>query len=133
MNIDPTFNFNPGLPDVAKDHDATLTFYCGSGSTNRATTPARLVTEQGWVRNFAAGTGPVTLPPPPAVPFTRRLEMLRIEGGPEIVMDNPPSGGCGCATGGAGPGSQQLAAGGAFAFAFALTALRARRRRRPRA
>ena len=90
MNKDPVFSFNATLPDVSNVHEATLTYYCGAGSADRATTPALLLTEQGWSRYFSTGTGQTVLPAPPIGLAVRRLEVLREEGAPEVVTDNPP-------------------------------------------
>jgi hypothetical protein len=130
MNKDPAFSFNATLPNVSNVHEASLTYYCGAGSADRATTPALLVTEQGWTRYFASGTGSVILPSPPIGLQARRLEMLREEGGPEIVTDNPPQGGgCGCSLAGMNRTATLSMAGAALALA--LVALAGRRRRRP--
>jgi hypothetical protein len=128
MTLDPVFSFNPSLPDVAKDHQATITYYCGLNSPDRATTPARLVTEQGWVQDFPSGTGNVTLPAPPQGLSPRRLEILSQEGPPQVVKDNAPNGGCGCELDGGRGGRTTATFGGALVL-FVASALRARRRR----
>jgi hypothetical protein len=138
MTLDPVFSFNPGLPDVSNTHEATLTYYCGSGSQDRATTPARLVTEQGWSVDFPGGTGnnagagsfAVSLPPPPTGLQPRRIEMLAQEGAPTVLKDNPPGAGCGCAVDGGRSGHGAASLGGVFLLGTAV-ALRLRRRRVP--
>ena len=130
MNEDPVFSFNPDLPDVSNVHEATLTYYCGMGSADRTTTPARLITEQGWTRYFPTGTGQ-TPPPPPIGLAVRRLEVLREEGAPEVVADNPPpSGGCACSLADMNPMATLSMAGVALALAI-VSALSRRRRRQP--
>jgi len=126
MNEDPVFSFNPTLPDVPNEHQATLTYYCGMGSQDRTTTPARLVTEQGWTRDFPDGTGTGTVvPPPPAGLAPRRIESLSEEKA-TILSDNPPPSGCACDVGGSSPAAASIA--GVLVLAAAAT-LRLRRRR----
>jgi len=132
MNKDPAFSFNQDLPNVSNVHEASLTYYCGAGSADRATTPALLLTEQGWTRYFATGTGSSVLPPPPIGLAVRRLEMLREEGAPEVVTDNPPAGGGGCACSLADTNrTATLAMAGAALALAMLSALSRMRRRRP--
>lgn len=87
MTRDPVFSYNPDLPDISNVHQATLTYYCGFGSQDQSTTPARLVTEQGWVLSFPNGTGENDWldVPMPASQFT---QILREEGQPEVVGNN---------------------------------------------
>jgi hypothetical protein len=133
MTLDPVFSFNPTLPDVAKDHQATLTYYCGLGHTDRATAPATLTTEQGWTRDFPSGTGTSVLPAPPAGLTARRLEVLGEEGPPNVVMDNAPNSGCGCALGNEGGSPAGGALLGATVGLAAAVAMRLRRRSQRRA
>jgi MYXO-CTERM domain-containing protein len=110
MNKDPVFSYNPSLPDFSSVHQATLTYHCGLFSvTNQQTTPATLVTEQGWVIDFhnGVGTGPIAAPPG-KLPYSRRIQILREEGAPEDVTDNSGTigdrlgaGGCAVAVGSA--------------------------------
>jgi hypothetical protein len=131
MNKDPAFSFNASLPAVSNVHEASLTYYCGAGSADRATTPALLITEQGWSRYFESGTGATLVPPPPIGLAVRRLEVLREEGAPEVVTDNPPSGGgCGCSLAQANPTVTLSMAGAALALAMVAALSRSRRRRR---
>ncbi len=130
MNKDPAFSFNATLPAVSNVHEASLTYYCGAGSADRTTTPALLITEQGWSRYFESGTGPTLLPPPPIGLAVRRLEVLREEGAPEVVTDNPPSGGgCGCSLAQTNPTATFAMAGAALALATIAGLSRSRRRR----
>jgi hypothetical protein len=130
MNKDPVFSFNAELPNVSNVHEASLTYYCGAGSADRATTPALLVTEQGWTRYFANGTGPTVLPAPPLGLAARRLEILREEGPPEVWSDNAPAGGgCGCSLAEANRTATLAMAAAAAALALAAVVGRARRRR----
>ena len=130
MNKDPAFSFNATLPNVSNVHEATLTYYCGAGSADRATTPALLLTEQGWSRYFSTGTGQTLLPAPPIGLAVRRLEVLREEGAPEVVTDNPPDTGCGCSLAETNRTATLSMAGAALALAM-LAALSRRRRRQP--
>jgi MYXO-CTERM domain-containing protein len=131
MTDDPVFSFNASLPDVAKDHQATLTYHCGLGSQNQAATPATLVTEQGWTREFPGGTGgPAVVPAPPVGLHARRLEILSEDRSPQVITDNPPPSGCACDVGGGSPQSA-ASAGGILMLALAGM-LGVRRRRRPR-
>jgi hypothetical protein len=137
MTLDPVFSYNHNrtLPDVANVHQATLTYYCGFGSADRTKAPARLVTEQGWTVDFPKGTGLASVPPPPSAGLApRRLEILREEGAPEVVMDNVPSNGSGCACQiGSGGGNAAAASGLGAAAALAAAAVLRLRRRRGRA
>jgi hypothetical protein len=87
MTKDPVFSFNPDLPDVSNIHEATLTYFCGFGSNDQGTTPAQLVTEQGWVLSMPDGEASFEWPgvDMPASQFT---QVLREEGQPETVGDN---------------------------------------------
>ena len=132
MNKDPAFSFNASLPNVSNVHEASLTYYCGAGSADRSTTPALLVTEQGWSRYFENGTGPNVLPAPPIGLAVRRLEVLREEGAPEVVTDNPPSSeGCACSLAQSNPTATLSMAGAALALAVVAALSRRRRRRQP--
>jgi MYXO-CTERM domain-containing protein len=97
MTRDPVFSFNPSLPEVSRDHTATLRIDCGLGG-DISTSPATLTTEQGWVsqlpnRNTTApGKGPSAL----------RIETLAEEGSPLVILDNGKTiagkMGCGCSS-----------------------------------
>ena len=87
MTRDPVFSFNPDLPEVSNIHEARLTYQCGAYSDDRGTTPARLVTEQGWLLRMPDGEDNydwlgVTMP------ASESTEVLREEGAPEVVGDN---------------------------------------------
>jgi hypothetical protein len=127
MTKDPTFTFSPTLPNVSNVHQATLSYYCGTGSNDRTITPARLVTEQGWTVDFPDGTGQAVLPPPPTgISATRRLEVLSADRPPNVITDNPPPGGCACDVAGASRAAAPL---GAVLLLLAVTTLRLRRSR----
>jgi MYXO-CTERM domain-containing protein len=128
MTLDPVFSFNPDLPDVDNVHQATLTYYCGYGATanDQSSTPARLVTEQGWSRDFPNGTGPQNPPQVTGASYSRQIQTLRESGPPEVVTDNPPSSGCACAMS-ASDGAR--GAGGLLALAGLALARRRRQRR----
>jgi hypothetical protein len=126
MNLDPVFSFNTKLPDISNVHEATLTYYCGMLRKNdQNTTPARLVTEQGWTQDFPQGTGQQTPSPPTGMPYSRRIEMLREVGPAEVVVDHSPFSGCGCAL-----GVNDGFAGAGSLFALLGMSLLARRRNR---
>ena len=96
MTRDPVFSFNPSLPELGRDHRATLRIDCGLGG-DQATSPATLTTEQGWVFHLPnASTGPELDKGPGAL----RIETLGEEGGPVVVFDNAKKigekVGCGC-------------------------------------
>jgi hypothetical protein len=102
MSKDPVFSFNPSLPTVPREHTATMEVNCGL-SGDQFTSPARLVTEQGWVTRFPEGR----VNPPEetrfaGTPSALRIETLGEEGLPKVLTDNssPISkvNGCGCAT-----------------------------------
>jgi MYXO-CTERM domain-containing protein len=128
MTLDPVFSFNPDLPDVGNVHEATLTYYCGymQQQNDPSTTPARLVTEQGWSRDFPNGTGFQNPPQVTGVAYSRQIQVLRESGGPVIVTDHPPSDGCACAVNG---GDGYHGAAVLLALLGAALALRPRRRR----
>jgi MYXO-CTERM domain-containing protein len=122
MNKDPVFSFNVGLPGVNNVHNATLTYLCNifAASNDQATTPAELVTEQGWRLEFPVGTGVrTTLVPSVSMPSSAGIEILPEEGNPQVVADNTATirralgmstGGCAVAGDGAGPGAAALLA-----------------------
>ncbi|MDP1829596.1 MAG: DUF2330 domain-containing protein [Archangium sp.] len=99
MTSDPVFSFNAGLPEIARDHRATLRIDCGLGGSV-TTSPATLTTEQGWVFNLPnASAGPDLDRGPGAL----RVETLAEEGTPLVLVDNGKViagkvGGCGCSS-----------------------------------
>lgn len=78
MNKDPAFSFNPTLPNMSNNHVATLRTVCENGSTKQL-----LTTEQGWTLEVGGSSLDLT-----KVPASWRIEVLREEGGPEVVTDN---------------------------------------------
>ena len=48
MTKDPVFSFNPDLPEVSNEHLGTVIYHCGLYSDNQQTTPATIVTEDGF-------------------------------------------------------------------------------------
>jgi hypothetical protein len=145
MTTDPTFSFNPDLPDVSNFHVAVATFRECTGSGPDLGGPAKLVTEQGWELYLPQGTTLYDWPEAP-LPPSLRVEMLREEGSAEVVTDNSetieqavtefrsePSGsdgGGGCAID-AGPGLGNGTSRGlsALLVLFALVVLLGRRHR----
>ena len=134
MTRDPVFSFNPDLEDVSNVHDGRLIYYCGFiAEDTPTTTPATLITEDGWELAMPNGTGEN-----PWVdvqwPESLQIAVVREEGEPEVEVDNTDviaaiieaqngdSGGC-STTGGAG--GLGLALGGLGALL-----LLGRRRRR---
>ncbi|MFO0596104.1 MAG: DUF2330 domain-containing protein [Myxococcaceae bacterium] len=85
MTRDPVFSYNPGLPEVSRDHTANLKLECGLISGNAQTAAATLTTEQGWVFHLDNQGVPRDLQIGPAA---LRIETLREEGAPEILKDN---------------------------------------------
>ncbi|MBL8922773.1 MAG: DUF2330 domain-containing protein [Myxococcaceae bacterium] len=79
MNKDPAFSFNPTLPNVSNNHVATLTTVCGTAGTRQV-----LTTEQGWTMEVGGSSG-IDLA---KLPASWRTELLREEGGPEVLTDN---------------------------------------------
>jgi uncharacterized protein (TIGR03382 family) len=88
MTRDPVFSFNPDLPEVSNIHEGRLMYLCGAfGSDDQATTPARIVTEDGWVLELP--NGEQDNPWLDAdMPYSRYTEILREEGDPQIVKDH---------------------------------------------
>lgn len=88
MTRDPVFSFNPDLPEVSNVHEGRLIYFCGSfGSDEQATTPARIITEDGW--ELELPNGEQDNPWLDAdMPYSRYTEILREEGDPQIVKDH---------------------------------------------
>ena len=123
MTRDPVFSFNRDLPEVSNLHQATLDYQCGYLNRDSSTAPAVLTTEQGFVIHLPGGVSNAKVPP---VSASRRIEMLREAGPPEVVTDNSRSivmqlGAGGCSLG------QSSVRG--FLWALGLIALIALRRR----
>jgi hypothetical protein len=138
MNKDPVFSYNPGLKDWSNVHEGTLTYHCGFfGDHGIANTAATLRTESGWVIDYPSGTGVTSGAggfTPPGGPSSQRIEILREEGNPDILVDNASSisnalgsGGCGVTIGGRAS-RQYVGLAGMFLVA-ALLLLRRRRAR----
>ena len=88
MTRDPVFSFNRDLEEVANVHTARLIYYCGLIPTDTIeTTPAVLVTEDGWELSFPDGTGknPWT---DIGWPNSHQIEAVREEGPAEVLVDN---------------------------------------------
>jgi hypothetical protein len=98
MTRDPVFSFNASLPEVSRDHTATLRIDCGLGG-DISTSPATLTTEQGWVFQLPNRTSPPTLGKGPSA---LRIETLPEEGNPLVILDNGKNIankiGCGCSS-----------------------------------
>ena len=86
MSKDPVFSFNPDLPSVSNIHEGRLIYECEDPSSDLSSTPARLITEQGWVLRLPNGTGSYDWLDV-AMPSSRRIEVLREEGEPEIIAN----------------------------------------------
>ena len=84
MTRDPVFSFNPSLPEVSRDHTATLRIDCGLGG-DVSTSPATLTTEQGWIFSLPNRNTPPTLGKGPS---SLRIETLAEEGSPIVLLDN---------------------------------------------
>ena len=109
MTKDPTFSFNPSLPDVDNEHNATFTQVCDSNGNVDGSGILELPdgrrfyidSAQNWQQKDRTG-----------VPYSRRIELLREEGAPEIEIDNSTrisdgdvgDGGCACSSGAEGRG-----------------------------
>lgn len=115
MTKDPVFSFNPDLPDVSNSHTGRLVYFCGLiPNDSITTTPAVLVTADGWELNYPNGTGGLNagaINPWVSVemPHSRFTQVLREEGDADNVADNTDAilaainaqnGGGGCSTGG---------------------------------
>jgi hypothetical protein len=75
MNLDPVFSENPDLPDVARQHNATLTVPCSGDAWLRTDTGL----EEQWVSS---------LPPNKSWPGAAKIERLREGGAPDVITDN---------------------------------------------
>jgi uncharacterized protein (TIGR03382 family) len=106
MTRDPVFSYNPGLPEVSRDHTATLRLECGLLSGNAQTAAATLITEQGWVFHLDNQNASRNLNLGPAA---LRIETLREEGAPEVLVDNASL--VGQKTGGCAAGGLELLSG----------------------
>jgi len=137
MTKDPVFSFNPDLPEVSNVHSGEITYYCNLlADPTIETTPAVLITEQGFKLVYGDGTGDSEAVNPYAsveMPQSHYQELLREEGEPEVVTDNTDlirtalraarkADNGGCSLGGSSSG-----AGGLFLLGLALLAIRRKR------
>lgn len=132
MSKDPTFSFNPSLPDVDNEHNADFTVLCdGSGNVDGSGI-LRLPDGRRFFINDAAAWSARNRT---GVPYSRRIELLREEGAPMVEIDNATrlsdsdadSSGCTCLAG------DTPMSGSSTALSFAALAaagLLLRRRRR---
>lgn len=82
MNLDPAFSFNAELPDVQKDHSATLQSVCPKDGFPNAV----LTTASGWKVEIPATSGNTY--PTLAVPYAQRVEQIMDTGQPKVTLDN---------------------------------------------
>jgi MYXO-CTERM domain-containing protein len=88
MTRDPVFSFNPDLEDVANVHTGRLIYYCGLiPHDDILTTPAVLVTEDGWELSFPHGTGQNPWDDV-GWPNSHYIQTVREEGSANNVVDN---------------------------------------------
>ncbi len=132
MSKDPTFSFNPSLPDVDNEHNADFTVLCdGSGNVDGSGILRLPDGRRFFINDQAAWSARNRT----GVPYSRRIELLREEGAPMVEIDNATrlsdsdadSSGCTCLAGGT------PASGSSTALSFAALAaagLLLRRRRR---
>ena len=88
MTKDPVFSFNPDLDDVSNNHVGRLLYYCGIiGEDTLTTTPAKIITEDGWELALPNGTGenPWT---DVQWPSSYQIQVVREEGKADVVVDN---------------------------------------------
>ncbi len=92
MTKDPAFSFNPDLPEVSNVHTGQITYHCDLlADPTQETTPAVLITEQGFKLVYSNGTGDAEAENPYAsieMPQSHFQEVLREEGSAEVVIDN---------------------------------------------
>ncbi len=87
MTRDPVFSYNPDLGDISNIHDARMVYFCGFGSPDQSTTPARLITEQGWELSLPDGEANYDWLDV-SMPASYHTQVLREEGAAEVVKDN---------------------------------------------
>jgi MYXO-CTERM domain-containing protein len=88
MTRDPVFSFNPDLPAVSNQHEGRLIYHCGLiREDTPTTTPAVIITEDGWELVMPNGTqsNPWLSQP---WPKSRLIQVVREEGEAESVVDN---------------------------------------------
>jgi MYXO-CTERM domain-containing protein len=133
MNLDPVFSFNPDLPDVSQNHEATFTYICDFFQDGPNNTPGILKLpydgRQFYVKNQADWEARDIS----RVPYSERIELLREEGAPQIEVDNTNrvspgnAGGCACSSTDLGGSSS---AGAALMIALVAAGLLGRRGKR---
>ena len=132
MTRDPVFSFNPSLPDVDNEHNATLRQLC---SQAQPTGESVLELPDGrafFVRDADDWLGRNRV----GVPYSRRIERLNEEGPPVVEVNNASrisqgdesAGGCSCSA--AREDVSGPSAAGLFAAALCGLMVVARRRRR---
>lgn len=87
MTRDPVFSYNPSLPEVSRDHNATYEVNCGVAG-NTFTSPGRLITEQGWSIKYPEGQSASPERALATGPSALRVETLAEEGSPVVELDN---------------------------------------------
>jgi MYXO-CTERM domain-containing protein len=136
MVKDPVFSFNPDLPELSNEHQGQIIYYC-LDERPQGETPAKIITETGFVLRFPNGTDDNPYVARIAMPFSHLTQVLREEGLAQNVTDNTEaiqraldgerkSGGCRVAPGARG----SLPLGAALIGLIGLVALRRRRRTR---
>lgn len=98
MTRDPVFSFNPDLPEVSNEHEATFTYQCGGRQNGPNDTPGVLELADG--RRIYVDS-PDRYRGRRDVPYSRRIETLLEEGAPRVEVDNADrlriaEGGCAC-------------------------------------
>ncbi|HRI51384.1 MAG TPA: DUF2330 domain-containing protein [Pseudomonadota bacterium] len=84
MNLDPAFSFNAELPDVPKDHQATLQSACPKDGFPSAV----LTTSGGWKVEIPAASANMNSYPTLSIPYAQRVEQLMDTGMPKVTVDN---------------------------------------------
>ncbi|MBL8918771.1 MAG: DUF2330 domain-containing protein [Myxococcaceae bacterium] len=87
MTRDPVFSYNPSLPEVSRDHNATYEVNCGIAGS-QFTSPGRLITEQGWSIKYPNGRSSDPERALAQGPSALRVETLAEEGAPIVDLDN---------------------------------------------
>jgi hypothetical protein len=130
MTEDPVFAFNRDLPEISNLHDAELITHCEGPEDRRV----ELVLSDNRMYRYAT-EAEIKLRARP-VPFAARIEILRQEGAPEIVVDNKAllaegddieDGGC---IGSGRTNEKGLGVGLLFGLAIVLRAFRGARRKK---
>lgn len=88
MTKDPVFSFNPDLGDYGNEHRGRLIYYCYRPEHDQpGNTPARLITEAGFVMGFPNGTDEDRYAGI-SMPSSQYTGVLREEGVETFVSDN---------------------------------------------